>query len=276
MRRPVQIKRGLFQDRCSHKERYCSVTSIFMRLQSCSRLLSSRCSEACPNGTSHDITSPSVVELIVQVRHPPAWRESVCAALRTTDYPISTIRILGTDLETGDLQRIEECFRPHGGGNVIEGTFESANLLRAQLASSPAEYFVYVTDRIHIETAGAGCGIVTAFSNCMRMSTFSAAAFWRIWSAVSLLEPKYLVSAVWLTVPTQGEKETDAGYFAQALKPRTCSAPYSELFIRTVRKSLIVDGIDSLPNGGTVEHLALWLAGFASRRLDARLPSHPC
>jgi hypothetical protein len=187
---------------------------------------------------------------------------AACALLRNARYCFQAIHFVGVEVSSGDQARISDLMtKGQGKARLSCWPHAQPRQLGEILAGTDAEYVVICSERIHTEGDEWPWECDGLF-RCHRDLSIVAAR---------ILDPDGVVmgGAEILGVdgisgcPDAGRKDDDPGYFALALKPRSVSAPYSELFV--ARVSFLRASADLLSTSSW-SSIGIWLGAIALER----------
>jgi hypothetical protein len=180
--------------------------------------------------------------------------------LRTSGHPIDKVYVLGVRLCSGDRERIRALLGDSLGERVIDTPIRTIDRLKEVIGNAPADYIVFCSDSVCIESPQWlwECeGQMRLHDDLDIIAGRVLDTDRRILGAAEVFGFNGVTGS-----PDAGRAEADPGYFAMALKPRSCSAPYSELFV--ARGSVLLERMAGLPHCATLDSLGVWLGGLAN------------
>lgn len=204
--------------------------------------------------------SPARADLIVWGYDELSCANCVCAALRSSGHPIDKVYVLGAQLCSGDRERIRALLGDPQGERVIDTPIRTIDRLKEVISKAPPDYIVFCHENVCIESSQWlwECdGQMRLHHDLEIIAGRVLDANRRILAAAEVFGFNGVAGS-----PDAGRAEGDPGYFAMALKPRSCSAPYSELFV--ARCPALLERMAGLPQCATLDSLGVWLGGLAN------------
>jgi hypothetical protein len=206
---------------------------------------------------------PPSVDVLIFGENEGRMVASAGALLRNSGFRFGSIYFAGTDLSSGNHRRVADLIGGDYPENRIRcGRDSGPQQLTSILDESTAEYMVVCSDRVRIEGdewPWECDGLFRLHRNLCIVSGRVLAPDRSILAGVEILGFDGIAGC-----PDAGRDRDHPGYFALALKPRSISAPYSELFV--ARSSFLRASADDLPKQATWQGLGCWLGALAGRR----------
>jgi O-antigen biosynthesis protein len=205
---------------------------------------------------------PARLSLLIYGSHPGRSAAAACTLLRNSGYRFESVNFVGVEIPPGDQARVcdlagrqqqEVRLRCWPGARPTD--------LGRILADTTAESVVVCSDRVHVQ----GEEWPWECDGMFRCHPDLAIVAGRVLAADSTLVggSEILGFAGLSGCPDQGRRGDDPGYFALALKPRSVSAPYSELF--TARTAVLREFAGALEDASW-NSIGCWLGALAMER----------
>ena len=187
---------------------------------------------------------------------------AACALLRNARYCFQAIHFVGVEVLSGDQARISDLMtKGQGKARVSCWPHAQPHQLGEILAETDAEYAVICSERIYVEGDEWPWDCDGLF-RCHRDLSVVAAriigADGTVMGGAEILGFEGISGS-----PDAGLKPDDPGYFALALKPRSVSAPYSELFVARVA---FLRASEDLLSASSWSSIGIWLGAIALER----------
>lgn len=203
---------------------------------------------------------PTPMTLIIYGSHPTKSVAAACSLLRNADYSFENLEFVDVDLTPGERIRVSDLARCSQSRVRCWPDARPRDLDRI-LADSAAQSVTVCSERVHVE----GDTWPWECDGLFRSHADVAIVAGRVLDKDStLLAGSEILGFEGISgCPDRGRRADDAGYFAMALKPRSVSAPYSELF--TARAHILREFASSMQEASWTS-IGCWLGAIAIER----------